>query len=164
MKNQCFALLAMSLLSCAVHAKVTLEDVYRDSREMANAVQGVSEADALADWKHNGGLPNKDGNREWHSQTFVNARSYKNNYGHEIVVNAQGGNRSNGNPYDDQNNRCHLSIAVDGKIVAESINNNDHWNKNCFVTANVPANSRYQITSTPWHSTGKYITSVHILR
>ena len=65
MKNQCFALLAMSLLSCAVHAKVTLEDVYRDSREMANAVQGVSEADALADWKNNGGLPNNGGKINW---------------------------------------------------------------------------------------------------
>ena len=64
MKNQYITLLIFSLLSCTAHAKVTVQDALNDTKYYANQVQGVSEADALADWKHNGGLPYDDGTGE----------------------------------------------------------------------------------------------------
>ncbi|MGF1831995.1 hypothetical protein L4D04_23260 [Photobacterium angustum] len=69
MKNQYIALLIFSLISCTVHAKVTMQDVLNDSKYYANQVQGVSEADALADWRKNSDLPNNDGNGELETKT-----------------------------------------------------------------------------------------------
>ena len=60
MKNQYIALLTLSLLSCMAHAKVTVQDALNDAKYYANAVNGTSEAEALADWKQHGHLPNEN--------------------------------------------------------------------------------------------------------
>lgn len=65
MKNQYIALLTLSLLSCTAHAKVTVQDALNDAKYYANAVSGISEADALADWQKHGKLPNDDGKIDW---------------------------------------------------------------------------------------------------
>lgn len=160
-------LIPLCLLSTSSVARVTMEDVNRDMAWFAAQNPTVPQSVIDKQWNDYNQPPEEDANnsnRKWYSQAFVQGRSYTNNYSHEIVVNARGGSRSNGNPYDNQNNRCQLSIIVDGHIVASSANNNNQFAKECFVTASVPVNSRYQITSNPWQSSGSYSTSVNILR
>lgn len=155
----------ISVISSATFAQMTLEDVNRNLDAYDRYVPPQSEMDQR--WRDFNAVSDESGSgdkRKWYSQAFVQGRSYTNNYSHEIVVNARGGSRNNGNPYDNQNNRCQLSIIVDGHIVASSANSNNQFTKECFVTANVPVNSRYQITSNPWQSTGSYSTSVNVLR
>ncbi|WP_318452326.1 hypothetical protein [Photobacterium leiognathi] len=66
MKNQSIALLTFSLLSCAVQAKVTVQDALNDAKYYANAIQGIPDDIATKDWKDNGGLPNKDDSKiDW---------------------------------------------------------------------------------------------------
>ncbi|TLS70673.1 hypothetical protein [Photobacterium damselae] len=160
----------LSACSLSVNAKVTNADVDRDMAWLAaqnNHTQGDPCVSADGTHLTDGCLeepPIEDeNNRKWYSVSFVNNRSYKNNKNYEIVVNAKGGNRISGHN-NDQNNRCQLSIIVDGREVASNSNNNDAYGKSCFVSATVPAGSHYSITSNPWGSTGSYSTQVLILK
>lgn len=51
-------------------------------------------------------------------------------------------------------NRCHARIKVNGMTVAETKNNNDSWDKACFVTATVPPGASYVLESAP-HGGGR---------
>ncbi|ABV94373.1 hypothetical protein Dshi_2640 [Dinoroseobacter shibae DFL 12 = DSM 16493] len=51
-------------------------------------------------------------------------------------------------------NRCHARLKVNGVTVAETRNNNDSWDKACFVTTTVPPGASYVLESAP-HGGGR---------
>lgn len=133
----------------------------KESKQYAEylANKAKNDANQYTDDRFND-LSSSDIKRQWHYQGFSNGHTFANNYGHEIIINVRGGNKMHpNNPNHNQNNRCQLTIAVNGSTVASAVNNNDQWGKECFVTATVPHGANYQITSNPWNTVGS--PSVH---
>ncbi|ELV7518847.1 hypothetical protein QMU85_003914 [Photobacterium damselae] len=136
-----------------------------DSLKLETTIN-VSNIPSNSNWQTNNPIPNSSsGNgpdRHWYNHPFSNGRTYHNNYGHEIVINAWGGSRySNGG---DASNRCNIQIFVDGQLLADTRDNNHNLAKSCFASANVPRGGSYIIRSNPWDTWGNYRTAVKVFR
>ncbi|ELV7517767.1 hypothetical protein QMU85_002773 [Photobacterium damselae] len=140
-------------------AKVTLENLKTEPLDNYGADIAPS-----SQWATNNPIPNSSTEnqleRRWYNHPFSNGATYRNNYGHEIVINASGGRRGGGNP----GNRCQITIRVNGKYIADSRSNSDRGAKSCFVSANVPKDATYQISSDPYGAGGNYHTTVTIYK
>ncbi|MGR5465142.1 hypothetical protein ACPV5G_19660 [Photobacterium damselae] len=154
----------LSLLSSASFAQMTMDDVNRNLDTYDRYVPPQSEMDQR--WNDFNDIPfgTTDGqpDRHWYNHPFSNGRTYRNNYGHEIVINAWGGSRySNGG---DASNRCNIRIVVDGQLLADTRDNNHNLAKSCFASANIPKGASYSISSDPWDTWGDYRTAVKVFR